>query len=165
VLVIGGSQGSAAINAAIRSALPDIRKSYHAAHICGQGGVECSLSTTPGYAQFEYVKDELPHLFALADLVVSRAGATTLFELLALRKPHVLIPLPLKASRGDQILNARSFEKQGFSLVLPEEQLTPETLLNSIQQASTQQEQFKAAMQATQVLNSVEQILTILAHY
>lgn len=162
VLVIGGSQGSAAINAAMRAALPDLGKTYHVAHICGQGGVARELAATPGYAQFEYVNDELPHLFALADVVVSRAGATTLFELLALRKPNVLIPLPLKASRGDQILNARSFEKQGFSLVVPEEQLNSATLLNSIQQASTQREQFKAAMQATQTINSIEQVLAAL---
>jgi UDP-N-acetylglucosamine--N-acetylmuramyl-(pentapeptide) pyrophosphoryl-undecaprenol N-acetylglucosamine transferase len=165
VLIIGGSQGSTAINQAIRAVLSEVLKTFQICHICGQGGIDQHLANTPGYQQFDYVKDELPHLFALADLVVSRAGATTLFELLALRKPNLLIPLSQKASRGDQILNARSFEKQGFSLVLPEEQLNPATLHNSIQQIYAQRAQFNAAMLATQAIDSVEQVLAALVRY
>lgn len=164
-LVIGGSQGSAAINAAIRATLPDLGKTYDVAHICGQGGVNRELTNRPGYAQFEYVNDELPHLFALADVVVSRAGATTLFELLALRKPNVLIPLPLKVSRGDQILNAQSFEKQGFSAVLPEEELTPQTLVTAVNQTYQRREQFRTAMQTARAINGVDRVMEALTRY
>ncbi len=82
-----------------------------------------------GYVQYEYIKDELADLFALADICVSRAGANAICELLALRKPNLLIPLSANASRGDQILNAESFERQGFSMVLSEEELAPSILL------------------------------------
>ena len=78
------------------------------------------LLNKKGYKQFEYVKEDLKDLFALADVVISRAGANAICELLALRKPNLLIPLPASSSRGDQILNARSFESQGFSMVADE---------------------------------------------
>ena len=86
-----------------------------------------------GYVQYEYINDELADLFALADICVSRAGANAICELLALRKPNLLIPLSANASRGDQILNAESFERQGFSMVLSEEELAPSILLPAIQ--------------------------------
>jgi UDP-N-acetylglucosamine--N-acetylmuramyl-(pentapeptide) pyrophosphoryl-undecaprenol N-acetylglucosamine transferase len=165
ILIIGGSQGATAINAAIRSALPEVGKTYHIVHICGPGGIERSRAATPGYAQFEYVTDDLPHLFALADLVISRAGATTLFEILALRKPNLLIPLPLKASRGDQILNAQSFEKLGFSAVLSEENLTPETLLVGINQIYQHRERFCTTMQTAAPIHGVKRVMAVLAQY
>jgi UDP-N-acetylglucosamine--N-acetylmuramyl-(pentapeptide) pyrophosphoryl-undecaprenol N-acetylglucosamine transferase len=129
VMVIGGSQGAQAINECVRKSLDKLLSDFNICHVCGRGN---RAEARPGYAQFEYVNNELADLFALADLAVSRAGATTLFELLALKKPSLLIPLPLSASRGDQILNARSFEKQGFSRVLQQEQMTPESLVESI---------------------------------
>ena len=88
-----------------------------------------SLIGTPGYVQYEYVDSPLKHLFAAADLIVSRAGANSICEILALRKPNVLIPLSRAASRGDQILNANSFAKQGYSTVLKREKVTDATLL------------------------------------
>ena len=124
ILVIGGSLGSVVVNKAVREALPDLLKDFQIIHLCGKGKMDESLSGTKGYCQFEYIKDELRDIFALADVVISRAGANAICELLALRKPNLLIPLSAKASRGDQILNARSFERQGFSLVLEEEELT-----------------------------------------
>lgn len=97
----------------------------------GKGKLDESLVGTPGYVQYEYIQDELANLFALCDVVVSRAGANAICELLALRKPALLIPLSAKASRGDQILNAKSFERQGFSMVLEEETLTKENFLSA----------------------------------
>ena len=90
-------------------------------HLCGKGHFDESLADVAGYRQFEYVKDDLKHLFAAADLLVSRAGANAICEILALGKPSLLIPLPTKGSRGDQILNANSFAEQGFSEVLEDE--------------------------------------------
>ena len=132
ILVIGGSLGAVAVNNAVREALPELLKDFQIIHLCGKGKMDESLKDVEGYCQFEYIKNELRNLFALADIVISRAGANAICELLALRKPNLLIPLSAKASRGDQILNARSFERQGFSLVLEEEQLTKETLLNAV---------------------------------
>ena len=132
ILVIGGSLGAVAVNNAVREALPELLKDFQIIHLCGKGKMDESLKDVGGYCQFEYIKNELRNLFALADIVISRAGANAICELLALHKPNLLIPLSANASRGDQILNARSFERQGFSLVLEEEQLTKETLLNAV---------------------------------
>ncbi len=136
ILFIGGSQGSAAINQALRSVLPELLKHFNLIHLCGKGGVDKELSSTPDYAQFEYINEELADLFALADLVVSRAGATSIFELLSLKKPNLLIPLPLGSSRGDQILNANSFNKLGFSEVIEEKEIkeNPRSLIDAINQ-------------------------------
>ena len=115
LLIIGGSQGSVFINNAVRGSLDELLKDFRIIHLCGKGNLDESLKNREGYAQYEFISKELPDLFAAADIIISRAGANAIFELLALKKPNILIPLGLNASRGDQILNARSFEKQGFS--------------------------------------------------
>ena len=124
ILIIGGSLGAASVNKHIRKILPQLLPDFQVIHLCGNGKLDASLTQTEGYVQFEYIKKELADLFALADVVVSRAGANAICEILALQKPSLLIPLSAKASRGDQILNARSFERQGFSMVLEEEEIT-----------------------------------------
>ena len=101
-------------------------------HLCGRGNLDHALDGLDGYVQYEYIEGELKDLFALADIVLSRAGANAICELLALRKPNLLVPLSAAASRGDQILNARSYEKQGYSMVLEEEKLNSQTLLESL---------------------------------
>jgi UDP-N-acetylglucosamine--N-acetylmuramyl-(pentapeptide) pyrophosphoryl-undecaprenol N-acetylglucosamine transferase len=121
-LVVGGSLGSTSINRAIWETLDDILAGYNVAHICGRDHLR-DAPERAGYRAFGYVSDEMADLLAAADVVVSRSGANVIFELLALKKPNVLIPLPKSASRGDQILNAASFERQGFSAVLPEENI------------------------------------------
>ena len=98
-----------------------------------EGNLAETLYSVSGYAQFEYANQELSDLFALADLVISRAGANAICELLALRKPNILIPLPAEASRGDQILNANSFRSQGFSYVLEEANLSNTALLEAVE--------------------------------
>ena len=132
LLIIGGSLGSVAINDAVRHILPQILPDFHVVHLCGKGNLDESLNGTPGYVQYEFISKELPDLMAAADIVISRAGANAICELLALRKPNILIPLPAIASRGDQLQNAASFEKQGFSCVLQEEDVTDELLLKTI---------------------------------
>jgi UDP-N-acetylglucosamine--N-acetylmuramyl-(pentapeptide) pyrophosphoryl-undecaprenol N-acetylglucosamine transferase len=132
LLAMGGSLGSKRINDALRANLPKLLADFQIVHICGKGNVDAKLAKEKGYKQFEYVHEELPHLMAMADIVLSRAGANSIFEFLALRKPMLLIPLSKEASRGDQILNARSFEKSGYAKVLLEEELTNESLLKGI---------------------------------
>ena len=129
ILIIGGSLGSAVVNDAVRSILPELLQNFQVIHLCGKNKVDTSFNHLKGYVQFEYVQNELKDIFALTDIVISRAGANAICELLALRKPNLLIPLSANASRGDQILNARSFERQGFSIVIEEEDLSNEKLL------------------------------------
>ena len=132
IMVTGGSLGSESVNKAIRDALPKLLDKYQIVHLCGKGKTDESLKNTPGYIQFEYIKDEMKDIFAMANLVISRAGANAICEIQALKKPSILIPLPASSSRGDQILNAKSFEKQGFSKVLYEENMTTEDLISAI---------------------------------
>ena len=146
VLVIGGSTGSAAVNGAVWSALDQLLAEYNVIHICGKDKTDASKNGLPGYAQFEYVKQELADLFALADLIISRAGANAICELLALRKPNILIPLSKAQSRGDQILNARSFEKSGYSKVIEEEELTTEVLINAVHEVNREKDKYIEAM-------------------
>ncbi len=115
-------------------------------HLCGKGKTEPAYNNVEGYVQYEYISAELSDLFAAADLVVSRAGANAICELLALRKPMILIPLPAAVSRGDQILNAESFERQGFAFLIREEELTNETLLTGINQVVENRDSYIAAM-------------------
>ena len=158
ILVMGGSLGSAAINDTIRGVLPELLKNYQVIHLCGKGKLDPNLTNVQGYVQFEYIKNELRDLFALADIVISRAGANAICELLALHKPNILIPLSAKASRGDQILNARSFEAQGFSIVLEEESVTNLTLLNAIQTLMDNKETYIQAMKNSNQQDSIATI-------
>ena len=162
LLVVGGSSGSRAINTAIRDLLPELIKNYNVIHLCGKGNVDTSLNAIAGYAQFEYANEELADLFALSSLVISRAGANAICELLALRKPNILIPLPAAASRGDQILNANSFRSQGFSYVLEEEELTNTTLLEAIDHVFHKKDAYIDAMEHSKITNSIETIMGLI---
>ena len=162
ILVIGGSLGSVVVNKAVREALPELLKDFQVIHLCGKGKMDESLSGTKGYCQFEYIKNELRDIFALADIVISRAGANAICELLALRKPNLLIPLSAKASRGDQILNARSFERQGFSLVIEEEELTTQALIDSVHRLYTDKGSFIDAMRNSRQQDSINTIIGLI---
>ena len=146
-MVIGGSLGAVAVNNAVRAILPELLKDFQVIHLCGKGKLDSSLTDTKGYVQYEYIKDELADLFALADIVISRAGANAICEISALKKPNLLIPLSARASRGDQILNARSFEKLGYSMVLEEEEITNQKLLESIQTLYQNRDSYIQAME------------------
>lgn len=161
LLIIGGSQGAEIINKTVRAALGDLLKKFNVCHICGPGRLDSSFEDLHGYKQFEYAGAELPHLLAMTDVAVSRAGATTLFELLKLKKANLLIPLSLKASRGDQILNAQSFEKMGVSLVLREDELNVETLKESITKTHSGRSGMIEAMRSVDSINSTEKIIEI----
>ena len=129
--------------------------------MCGKDKLDSSLKQTEGYVQFEYIKDELADLFALADLIISRAGANAICEILALQKPNLLIPLPARASRGDQILNARSFERQKFSIVLEEDNITEKTLLSSIRELYCHRETYIDSMKKSNLMDSITRITNL----
>ena len=158
LMIIGGSLGAASVNDHVRKILPELLKDFQVIHLCGKGKMDEKLTGTAGYVQYEYIKDELPDLFALADVVISRAGANAICEISALHKPNLLIPLSANASRGDQILNARSFERQGFSMVLEEEEITESTLLNAIRELYQNRESYVHAMSESSHMNSIEKI-------
>ncbi len=162
LLIVGGSSGSVAINNAIRNSLDKLLKSFQIIHLCGKGNIDDSLKDTTGYAQFEYIKKELSGLLAAADIVISRAGANAICELLALKKPNILIPLSAAASRGDQILNAESFEKQGFSYVIQEENLSTDTLLEAVNHVYDNRSQYKDTMAKSQSSNSIDIIMNLI---
>lgn len=162
ILIIGGSTGSRAINEVVRGMLPTLLRDYQIIHLCGKGNIDDKLKGVSGYVQFEYIRNELNDLFAAADLVISRAGANAICEILALRKPNILIPLPQGASRGDQILNAESFEHQGYSFVLPEENLSVSTLLQAIQTVMESKHKYIEAMKNSKLNNSIETIIQLI---
>ncbi len=162
LLVTGGSLGSVAVNNAVRSVLNELLKKYDIIHLCGKNNLDSTLNNIPGYVQYEYIKDELKDMFAAADIIISRAGANTICELLALRKPNILIPLPASQSRGDQILNAASFERQGFSKVLEEESLTDELLLNAVNEVFDKKEEYRKTMSSSTQTNAVASIVSLI---
>lgn len=162
ILIIGGSLGAVAVNNAVRNILPELLKKYQVIHLCGKDKIESSLNGTKGYIQFEYIKEELCDLMAAADIMISRAGANAICEILALRKPNILIPLSAQASRGDQILNAASFEKAGYSIVIQEEDVTDEKLLAAVNQAYDNREEYIKAMKRSQLNNSIEKIVGLI---
>ena len=160
-MVIGGSLGASSINQTVREALPELLKDFQVVHLCGNDKMDNLLLNTPGYVQFEYLKAELKDVFAMADVVVSRAGANAICELLALKKPNLLIPLSA-GSRGDQILNARSFESQGFSMVIDEDYLSPALLVEKVQELYFNRQSFIQAMNSSQQMNAAKTIVGLL---
>lgn len=162
LMVIGGSLGSANVNAAIRGILPQLLEKYQIIHLCGKDKLDESLVGTPGYVQYEYIKEELADMFALSDVVVSRAGANAICELLDLRKPALLIPLGSNASRGDQILNAESFKSQGFCEVLTEDVLTSELLLETVNKLYEHSDTYVQAMEKSDLSNAIEKITSLI---
>lgn len=162
LLVIGGSQGSAVINQALREDVDLLLQDMRIIHLCGKGNLDSSLDRKEGYAQLEYVSDELKDLFALCDLVLSRAGANAICELLALRKPNLLVPLSAASSRGDQILNADSYLRQGYSMVLKEEQLTGSSLLQALKKLYHDRDRYIAAMSKSGQSDAIDLIMDLI---
>ncbi|MGE3919765.1 MAG: undecaprenyldiphospho-muramoylpentapeptide beta-N-acetylglucosaminyltransferase [Gammaproteobacteria bacterium] len=162
ILVAGGGLGAECINNTIRLLLPKLLESYQVIHLCGPKRINVALKGLTGYKQYEYLHDEMYNVMACADIVVSRSGANALYELIGLKKPHILIPLSKKASRGDQIVNAKYFEKAGISLVIPEEKLTAETLFEAINTIQAQSETYRQAREQYDYKNGVENIYQIL---
>ncbi|NCB93916.1 MAG: undecaprenyldiphospho-muramoylpentapeptide beta-N-acetylglucosaminyltransferase [Clostridia bacterium] len=165
LMIIGGSLGSVAVNTAVRKILPELLKDFHVVHLCGKDKLDKTLLNTPGYVQYEYIKKELSDLFALADMVISRAGANAICEISALKKPNLLIPLSANASRGDQILNAHSFERLGYSKVIEEEQLTDKVLLDAVRDLYQNRASYIEAMENSSQMDSITRIVDMISEY
>ena len=165
LLMMGGSSGAQAVNKALREALPLLTDTFDVAHICGKGNLDPMLEGTPCYTQMEFLDADLPDVLACADLVLSRAGSNALCEFQALCKPLLLVPYPKGASRGDQILNARSLEKRGLCHVLNQEDMTAGSLAAALLKTWEDRERLTAAVKAAppadgtcRVLEMIEEV-------
>ncbi|MFN4870400.1 MAG: undecaprenyldiphospho-muramoylpentapeptide beta-N-acetylglucosaminyltransferase [Pseudanabaena sp.] len=165
LFVVGGSTGSAKINLVVRSILDILTQKYQVVHACGKGHLDPNLKDYPRYCQFEYLGTELADVLAMADLVVSRSGANAIFEFLTLRKPNLLIPLSKLSSRGDQILNAKSFQSRGYSAVLFEEDLTSESLLNAIADLDQRRDEYIQNMSQSKDNRAIAQIVDLIKSF
>ena len=161
ILIVGGSTGAARVNEAVRKVMPKLLENFQVIHICGKGKTDPDFDHIQGLRQYEYVSDDLKDMFAAADIVISRAGANAVSELLALKKPNILIPLSI-GSRGDQVLNAEAFEKNGYSYLLREEDLTEENLLKAIDVVNNDREKYISAMETATERDATEIIVSML---
>ncbi len=165
LMVVGGSSGAQSINRALRAALPGLTTGFQVLHLCGAGNLEGNLEGTLNYCQREYLNEEMPHAYAAADILISRAGSNTLSEILALRKPSLLIPYPKTASRGDQILNAQSFEARGLARVLYQEDMTPDTLRARVVEVYKDRGSLIDAMEKEPSANGLKNVLKQIREY
>lgn len=161
ILVMGGSLGAVAVNEAVRGALDELLKTFDIIHLCGKGKVDESINRQ-GYVQYEYASDELPHYMALADIVISRAGANAIFEFLSLKKPSLLIPLPKSASRGDQLLNAAYFERKGYAIQLQQEELTAQLLCDTVHKLYENRQEYIDNMAKSKASNGLEAVFSVI---
>ncbi len=162
LMMTGGSLGAQSVNACLRACLPQILPHMDVLHLCGKGNRDEGLNGLAGYAQFEFLADEMADALAAADIVLGRAGSNTLSELLALGKPMLLVPYPLGASRGDQIKNAESYARRGLAHVLPQERMTPDTMTAALLRLLAEKDTLKAAVEAYPVKDGTEAVLAMI---
>lgn len=165
LMVVGGSSGAQAINQVIWQALPQLTESFQVLHLCGKGNLNGAYEGTPRYVQVEYLNEEMADAYACADVLVSRAGSNALCEILAARKPALLIPYPKGASRGDQLLNAESFRSRGLSRVLLQEDMTPDSLVAAVTQLYHDRGALYEAMAAEPTANGIDNVLEQIYKY
>lgn len=161
MLVMGGSLGARKINEAVRRNLDKLLDQFQIIHICGKNNLDPGIDRS-GYRQFEYVGDELPDLFAITDFVVSRAGSNAIYEFLALQLPMLLIPLPADASRGDQILNARSFKSSGFCEVLSEKEMTDTTFVEAVNNVYQHRSDYTERMKKNKGTAAIDKVIELI---
>lgn len=159
ITIMGGSLGSVRINTMVRRITKALLPSFNIVHICGKGNIDETLENIPGYKQFEYVGEELPHIFAITSLMISRAGANAIAEITALEIPALLIPLSLEASRGDQILNAQSMERQGLCMVMEESKMNEESLQQAIRALFKDRDTYIERMKNNQSQSGIRLVL------
>ena len=165
LMVVGGSSGAQAINKCVREAIEQLTERFQILHLCGRGNLDPEVEGMKYYHQVEYLNEDMCHAYACADVLISRAGSNTLCEILALHKPALLIPYPKEASRGDQILNAKSFEQRGLSRVLMQEDMTPETLLNMVVETYRDRGSLIDAMEGESSADGVSNVMQLIHQY
>ena len=165
LLVTGGSQGAKILNDAVRNEIQTLTQTFDIIHLCGKGNADASLAGVPGYQQYEYVTIELSHLLAMTDYAVSRAGSNAIFELVALKKPMLLVPLSRENSRGDQILNANFFKSLGLANVIEEEQLHETKLSIVLDQLQQDKDTLLANIEQNERPKTAEEMAKLILQY
>ena len=155
---MGGSLGSKILNDYIWDNIEELTKKYQIIHLVGKGLLNNNINVE-GYNQYEFLSEELFDIFKIVDFTISRAGANALYEFLALDIPAILVPLGTNQSRGDQIENAKFFEKNGFALVIQEDNFK-DLELSKINDFYNNLSNYKHAMleykEEKKVINNVE---------
>ncbi|MDQ0268326.1 UDP-N-acetylglucosamine:LPS N-acetylglucosamine transferase [Cytobacillus purgationiresistens] len=159
ITIMGGSLGAKAINETVRSSLESLTKRFQIVHLCGKGQLDSELNKVDGYKQFEYIHNELPDILAASSFIITRGGSNSIFEFLSLQIPMLIIPLSKKQSRGDQILNAQAFERNGFAIVLDEENLSVETLEIALKELELKSAQIIQTMKQSPLTNGLDYLL------
>ncbi len=163
LLVMGGSLGARVLNRCVRDNLKTLCARFHVLHLCGKDKLDTTLLNHPDYYQLAYASDNLSDLFAASDIVLSRAGANALYEILALAKPHVLVPLSNQYSRGDQIDNAKYFEKKGVSTVLDDtKNLTPDAVYAALESVYTNREVIVQKIKALNIQSATPKLVKLI---
>ncbi|MDX2345733.1 MAG: undecaprenyldiphospho-muramoylpentapeptide beta-N-acetylglucosaminyltransferase [Legionella sp.] len=163
LLVMGGSLGAGVLNRCVREELEALTTHFHVIHLCGKNKLDKNLLNHPDYYQLEYASDNLPDLFAASDIVLSRAGANALYEILALAKPHVLVPLSQRYSRGDQIDNAKYFEKKGVSTVLDDtKNLSAEAVREALEAVYASRELITEKIKALNIQSATPKLIALI---
>ena len=162
LMMMGGSSGAQSVNACLRKALDDLTGTFDVLHVCGKGNLDDSLKGREGYCQVEFLDAELPDALACADLVLSRAGSNALCEFQALGRPMLLIPYPKGASRGDQILNAKSLEKRGLCHVLMQEDMNEESLVKAVRDTWADREKLEDALKNAPPADGTKRVLELI---
>lgn len=162
LLIMGGSLGAQAVNEVVDASLDNLLAVYDIVHLRGKGNQNPAFEGRSGYRQFEYISEELPDVFRAADIALSRAGANALVELTALQIPPLLVPLPLSASRGDQILNAKYYTARGMAHMVDQEELTPEKLVSELADLYRNRKTMREAMQNSKNMDGTGNVLAVI---
>lgn len=146
ILIFGGSLGADGMNKKLVPALPELSLKYNVIHICGKGKKFALPDAGPHYHQFEFLKEDMADAYAVSDIAICRAGASSIFELAALRIPMFLIPLGLEASRGDQIVNSKIFQTRGWAEWSEQSALSQEKIIETVDRFFLQIDEKKAKL-------------------
>lgn len=161
MLIMGGSLGAETINDSVRQNLQTLLNDFQIVHLCGKGHKREDIQAT-GYCQFEYINEGLTDILAMTDFVVSRAGSNSIFEFLLLHIPMLLIPLSGAQSRGDQLLNAASFETAGYAKVLTQDKLTQTTFLQNVYDVYQQRQTYRDNMKTHTASHTRQQMISLI---
>ncbi|KXT73754.1 transferase [Streptococcus sp. DD10] len=159
ILFVGGSAGARVFNNFISGYQDELTSRYNIINLTGDSSLN---SLEKNIYRVDYVTNLYQPLMHLADLVVTRGGSNTLFELVAMKKLHLIIPLGKEASRGDQLENAAYFEKKGYAATISEADLSLTSLENTIQQLLENKRNYYRAMQESQEIKSLEEFYELI---
>jgi UDP-N-acetylglucosamine--N-acetylmuramyl-(pentapeptide) pyrophosphoryl-undecaprenol N-acetylglucosamine transferase len=157
VLIMGGSQGAQRINDKILDSLVELLNNYEIIHLTGPRNIDQVIresKITAGVDALSYYHpvgfaDErtLANFYAIADLIISRAGAGSIFEISAVKKPSILIPLP-EAAQNHQVKNAYAYAETGAALVMEENNFTSHLFLEKLRDMLSSPETMSAMSEA-----------------